>query len=434
MKEHMSKWNRFIGLILIVLSLDISYIYAGSSLVSMTDQELSEVQGQALMSLAYISPKDVESNSLVNGNVGFYKLGIDATLELNANLNNLQLGCGGVNGTNNCDIDINKLSFGCIANASGTCITLNTSTSNQPQGKDNNNDISNQKMVKNFILNNPFFQFAIKNPESASTREIIGVRIGAEKVEGPLSFGNLTTFSGYLTGKAKLDMQEMGKGRNPADVAVTTDNAFGYTGDRTLGLNNDRACVLIICKEFRDLTVKFDGASRDLPVVVSGNRLTHAQISNLELGRAVNDMVNSLEFVQTQGVIGADLINIIKPLVQGQIKDKLLGQLAQGLGTSTDALNNNSYVLPYNLNNVHQLEVNSNLFGFALSNQPLQYPGYASAAPMGWSMYLENAFTLDISQPTTRLVANIMTGAAAAGNIALLEPTYRNCYGSLKFC
>ena len=56
-------------------------LYA-SSMVDLTDDELSKVQGQALMSLSYISPVDTENlESTRTGStkdIGFYKLGMEA--------------------------------------------------------------------------------------------------------------------------------------------------------------------------------------------------------------------------------------------------------------------------------------------------------------------------------------------------------------------
>lgn len=73
-------------------------LYA-SSMVDLTDDELSKVQGQALMSLSYISPVDTKNlESTRTGStkdIGFYKLGMEAEIELNANIKKLQLGCGG---------------------------------------------------------------------------------------------------------------------------------------------------------------------------------------------------------------------------------------------------------------------------------------------------------------------------------------------------
>ncbi|CAM9128881.1 hypothetical protein ACBE110449_02715 [Acinetobacter bereziniae] len=54
-------------------------------LVELNDTELSKVQGQALMSLGYIAPNDA-ANKMQGQGIGFYKLGLEAELELNANI------------------------------------------------------------------------------------------------------------------------------------------------------------------------------------------------------------------------------------------------------------------------------------------------------------------------------------------------------------
>ncbi len=132
-------------------------------MTAMDDQALSEVDGQALLNL-------VKESDTGQG-LDFYKLAISAELSLNTNIKRLQLGCGGDNGADGCDIDISNLSFGCVANASGTCITLPTTVAGQPKGIDYNNDISNQNQLKDFVLTNPFFQFAIQGGTQASTRQ-----------------------------------------------------------------------------------------------------------------------------------------------------------------------------------------------------------------------------------------------------------------------
>lgn len=94
------------------------YCFANSfqseGLTELNDAELSKVSGQALMSLSYIAPND-SVNKMQGQGIGFYKLGLEADLELNANIKKLQLGCGGVNGAGGCDIDIDNLSLSGIA-------------------------------------------------------------------------------------------------------------------------------------------------------------------------------------------------------------------------------------------------------------------------------------------------------------------------------
>lgn len=80
-----------------------------NKLTELSDQEMSKVEGQALMSLSYLAPTDA-TNKMSADNIGFYKLGMEAEIELNANIKKLQLGCGGANGAGACDIDIDNLS------------------------------------------------------------------------------------------------------------------------------------------------------------------------------------------------------------------------------------------------------------------------------------------------------------------------------------
>jgi hypothetical protein len=105
------------------------------------------------------------------------------------------------------------------------------------------------------------------------------------------------------------------------------------------------------------------------------------------------------------------------------------------LNTSVASLDNNTYQLPYNLSNVHQLDVSSSLFGLSFQKEDVRYPGYSNAVPVGWAMYAPDAFTLDISDRTTAFVSNIAGNANARnGNIVGLEAPLRNCWGSSRFC
>lgn len=114
-----------------------------SKLNELPDQALSEVSGQSLFSMSYIAPNDTGNRS----GLRFYTMGLEGTIELNANINKLQLGCGGVNGAGQCDIDLDQVRLmGTQPGPSGTYVDSDA------------------------ILENPFIQFAIKNPNNASTR------------------------------------------------------------------------------------------------------------------------------------------------------------------------------------------------------------------------------------------------------------------------
>lgn len=145
-----------------------SFVYANEGLVSLDDQELSSIDGAALINLSVVDPEN--TNALMKAaNVGFYKLGMDAEMDINVKVKSLRLGCGGVNGAGACDIDIDNLSL---------------------SGQSSSSDGRASSSAK---LTNPFIELAIKNPKSASQREVVGFRLSADKVVGLLTTGTENT-------------------------------------------------------------------------------------------------------------------------------------------------------------------------------------------------------------------------------------------------
>lgn len=177
-------------------------VYA-DTLKSLDDQQLSQVTGQALLNLNYVAP----GGSNPNGNIGFYRLGLEAVLELNANIKKLQLGCGGVKGAG-CDIDIDN-------------IALTGITSSTAQGAGVGTD---------FKLTNPFIEFAIQNPDTAATRTVTGFRLGALSALGIMNIGSngdLTTLS-----------DDTGVNSLSGDIGVRVSNA---------NLTNVNVCITRLC-------------------------------------------------------------------------------------------------------------------------------------------------------------------------------------------
>ena len=183
-------------------SLCLNSAYASETLHSLSDSEMSATTGQALMSMSYISPTDATNLDAVrtglkdpsNNGVGFYRLGMEAELELNLNIKKLQLGCGGRNGVG-CDIDLDNVSLSGNPALVGTPATQADSTTNR-----------NNRVGSSAKLTNPFIEFAIKNPGQASTREMVGFRVSSEKAQGLITIGTENTstpnginaLSGYI--------------------------------------------------------------------------------------------------------------------------------------------------------------------------------------------------------------------------------------------
>lgn len=198
-----------------------------TTLKSMSDEQLSETTGQALMSLAYLAPND--SSNLMSkyssgSNVGFYKLGLEAEMDLNANIKNLQLGCGGANGAGACDVDIKNLSL------SGLPANYDSSSGNSPDFGSAGRASTSAK------LSNPFMEFAVKNPNSASTREIVGLRFSAEKITGLLTAGltNGSTPSSTDGIQSLSGFMRIAQTQGEVD---TLGGKFGLVKDQSIGGN-----------------------------------------------------------------------------------------------------------------------------------------------------------------------------------------------------
>lgn len=125
----------------------------------MDEYELAQVTGRAL----FVS--DVIQGQAAHGianDFTFYRIGMDADLYLNLNIDKLQLGCGGFNEglvLNACDLDLDFMSL----------------TGSGPDD--------------DFLLQQPYLELAIKNDGDRTRREVAGIKIGSAAAEGLMSVG-----------------------------------------------------------------------------------------------------------------------------------------------------------------------------------------------------------------------------------------------------
>ena len=200
--------------ILLALLTGLLALNAAMAMQPMSDEEMGAVSGQALLMM------DMREGEGVSKDLNFYRAGLDAVVELNANFEKLQLGCGGVNGPG-CDIDIDHLSLSgpesCFAGAGGR------------PGCD-------------AILTRPFFEFAIKNDDTPH-REIVGFRLSSENAEGMLTAGQNTdapnginVLSGYMrttqiTGTAQTQAVTFAGPSDPCRSNPQSCGVSSYTGN-----------------------------------------------------------------------------------------------------------------------------------------------------------------------------------------------------------
>ncbi|MDP2228176.1 MAG: hypothetical protein Q8J78_11955 [Moraxellaceae bacterium] len=156
---------------------------AQAGMQGMSDEELSDHSGQAFIWSDRIAP-----NSLV-GQMGagsatdfsFFRMGLDAQLDFNLNIAKMQLGCGGINdnlvATPACDIDMDYVRF---------------------MGR--TNSVAGAPATSNFVLRRPYIEIAFKNENNPSTREVVGIKIGAQSADGYVGVGRK-----YETGQTNIE-------------------------------------------------------------------------------------------------------------------------------------------------------------------------------------------------------------------------------------
>lgn len=251
-----------------------------SGLVALSDGEMSEANGQALFNLSYIAPTDAANleQARAGSNIGFYRLGLEAEVDLNVNARKLQLGCGGRNGAGGCDIDIDNLSLSGI--------------SNTREGRAG----SSAK------LTNPFVEFAIKNPNSASTREISGFRLSAEQVQGLLTAGTensavqngINSISGFIRIQSDANGYVYGKANTSARFLNAINGANYVVNGVPVTLNNEITGI-IDSGVGADLSIRTVGGGLQIPAMERIPFLRDAVVVN-------NSRISSLPLQATLAV------------------------------------------------------------------------------------------------------------------------------------
>ena len=395
-------------------------------LQEMTDAEMSNVNGQALMSLSYTSPTD-SINKMNGQNVGFYKLGLEGELELNANIKKIQLGCGGVNGAGGCDIDIDNLSISGIS------------------------ETQEGRVGSDAKLTNPFLEFAIKNPNSASTREMIGVRLSAEKALGMLSLGNenstkangINSLSGYLN-----VLSTTGVANTASRNLTFPDTNIPVKGSLSVLFGLDK-----IPFSTSNYNLALESTTADLNIF--GTQITGTRIQNAILkGQAAINQIN------VSGSIVPTIVGITVP-----ININVTGNIT-GITADVD--------ISENLGFIHKIQLNNPL-SLSLQNQKVFWPGATVEANRGWWLAVEDSIDIGKITPSDSIAItnDVLTQAVPKINDFLAQKTMQctllscifgldigninltgsspvnfpikdvqlatqnfapNCYGSLKFC
>lgn len=388
---------KYLSVALLALSgLTINSTQAATTLQPLTDQQLSETTGQALMSLSYTSPTDANNlESKRDGgakNIGFYKLGLEADLELNANIKKLQLGCGGVNGAGACDIDIDNLSLSGLGNSA----TSNTSSAADRAAR----------VGSSAVLTNPFIQFAIKNPNSASTREIVGINLSSEKAMGLITFGlensdtpnGINTLSGFLTvaktsGLAKVNGFGSSLVAGEASRGVLTQD---YTGvaikGKASGVNFSTKSYNLNLRDQLTGSNILNGVLDLTQQDITGKRITSA---TLKASATVND-------ISISGNIVANALLIIN-------LDRETTGTIKNLGVDA--------TIDESLKFFHKASLNGTPASLSLQSQDLQWTANKSVAAKGWWLEFSNPIDIGDITPSNPVNIELPTLREALGQI-----------------
>ena len=430
--------NKSLISILITATLGLSQSYA---MTALNDEELSEVEGQSLMNLEFqqgTNTTDAQGKTYNQSNIGFYKLALSAELELNANIKKLQLGCGGDNNSiraNSCDIDIDHISLSGLP--------------------DDANYTSDQRTATSALITNPFIQFAIKNPTSAATREVLGFRVSAEKIKGLMTLGTentstpngINTFSGYM------------KTKTASGTAVTEARTMTYA-DTGLQIKGKVTGTILFIPTTLDYT------SDNYNLTLSSTTAPFTINSTIVSGTRMKDVT-----LKGSGTVGQ--INFSGPLTATVLGGVPLNKQVTGniTGLKTDITVNQSLGL------IHALYLN-NPASLSLQSQDILWTGAAVGANKGWWLAMEDEVELGSLSPTTKVaITNEVLKQTIAGinkdltehprpcgdllfqcalgsdlavgnvpmnsttldfpltNLSLQGQNFRsNCYGGLKFC
>ena len=347
-----------------------------SAMTLMSEEELAVIDGQSLFNLSYLAPNDTGNFESAN-NVGFYKLGVEAEVELNLNIKKLQLGCGGVNGANGCDIDIDNVSLSGLGN-SGVSNTGSNADRVARAGS-------------SAVLTNPFFEIAIKNPNVASTREIVGLRLSTEKAFGLITFGTentgtpngINSLSGFMTVAATTGLAQVNGfgtslvGGEPARGQLKQSDGYD-------AITGKACCVLGIPLGFTtnayDLNLRDKATGSNIlkgDLVLPQQNITGRRMTDTILYSTAT--VRDIDLSGTLSATAGGLIDLNNKETSGTIKNLIV-----------DA------TIYENLGLFHKASLNGSAASLPLQGQDVRWPGAQAVAQRGW--WLEFSNPIDIGQ------------------------------------
>lgn len=376
------------------------------ALQAMDDVQLADTTGQSLLNLAYTAPAGAGTGAS-HLDYGYYKMGLEGKLELNANIRNLQLGCGGVNGPGACDIDIQNVAL------SG--LPTSYAADGTPQW-------ANGRASSSAELTNPFIEFAFTNPNSPTGRQLAGVRLSAESITGLLTAGvenvanptdGIKTFSGYLQ---VAPTPVTSKTQTGARFGMTTDQMIFSRVETDLGTRHVFTNVNAMNPSSSNYQAPPSGTQWGVAVAqqvvnftfpqttITGNRMS-------QLNLTVNDV--PIPTIKIGATDGALRLRMDEGLLWVNNSTFFMG--ANGVNCQTAAYDPSqcTYIINLkanvevkeNFNLVHNLPLSGTGVYLSLQNQAMRWPGSNTddVAQPGWWMSFAQPLNFGALNPTQEI-------------------------------
>lgn len=345
-----------------------------AELAALSDEDLSAHTGQALLFSDKVAGQS-------GSGLTFYRMGLDSMVEFNANINKLQLGCGGANNTQSagCDIDIDYMRF------------MGRTAGNQPGAPG-----TDFKMVR------PYVELAIKNDGTAQ-REVVGFKLGAQKADGYVGVGR-----NYANGEVNQERGGTCTGASSGAGALACHSGYnslsGYLNIEMSGIVPMRIWTLWP----NDGTACFGRTS------------------------LASDCADNPAF--RVGVWGSRFDTVRVPAQRLELSGGLLGLIGSAYANLTESLR---FTHGFSLEN-------TNDFSLSYQRERLAYPNwdkssYAVAANTGWWMNVPLVKVLDLRADRVEMgLGEAFSSFSKPGvdvtNIELNSTAPSNCYGGRAFC
>ena len=285
-------------------------------------------------------------------------------------------------------------------------------------------------------INNPFIEFAIKNGGSASTREVVGFRLGADKIVGLLTMGTdnvenpndgLKSFSGYM------------KMAQTTGESVTKAGTFGVADDQKISGNLK---ALGQTRKFTSkpgadghtgITVPSMRVDFTMPeTIVTGQRLKSATVKNIRSSIASIPLAAPVSGSSLPNdVIGTPNFSNDKLYVEFPALISFLGLnlgehsfFQMGAGSSLDNLNMDITFVQA-LNMIHNIPLNGTGGYLSLQSQNVHWQGADAAdiAKPGWWMSFKDPVQLGVLKTTDEVdISFVLPQVATAISEFLLRP------------